>query len=189
MSSLCIEDHDAVCRAFAIIEANSYQSKEFGVVFDMDETIIRQNPANLIDVIPHEIGATLYRKACKAGYNVAVVSSRPLCKIGIELILRQLHNIENTYYPQVYLLPDQYRQNMSLSTFKTISCHNFARNNNIKILLNVGDQISDLFPDEEHEKYEVMLDNNKVYYFDTSRLSSNLLPMNLLKLPNSYKLK
>ena len=92
-------------------------------------------------------GKALYDAAAARGLDMYIVTARKKSKWARGYLEAQLraHGYDPAKFSKMYMLPREYRNNMSASRFKLHARRRITQKHGGRILLNVGDQVSDMF--------------------------------------------
>ena len=114
-------------------------------VFDIDETLLinsRDDDATQ-GIVDNKPGHALYDGVRKRNIPVYVVTAREKSTASFDFAVRQLHSLGYTSFERLYLTPAQYRHDDDPSRFKADARARIEAQHGGKIVLCVGDQITD----------------------------------------------
>lgn len=122
------------------------------VVFDIDDTLLRDDSSHVAEVVK------LYNRLKALGAKVHLVTARSSSMYNFTVAeLKRMH-ITGYEHP-VMLCPEHARKNMvTVSEWKSLARQNIANHNGAPITLTVGDQWSDMIQ-IKNENDLVLLDN------------------------------
>ena len=151
------------------------------IVMDIDETVLftRKNDSH---VTHHPLGFALFELCTKHGIDVHFVTARVGDPNSREFVRSQLSLLGFDNYKSLYMVNSRHQEDASPAVFKAKCRRTISNTTGKKVVLNVGDQLSDMFPslDEPGVAEELaQLISPSTYYFvevdgDVSKMSLKL---------------
>jgi predicted secreted acid phosphatase len=128
-----------------ILDQHKRDAHKYAIVFDIDQTILR-NDAEATCYGKHvEKGKSIYKKAQELNYRIDIITARPHSKDNLNKTREQLHCLGYDKYRTLHLF--QTEKFNSVSIYKQTAREWIREQSNI--LLSVGDQDWDLYSQDE----------------------------------------
>ena len=114
-------------------------------VFDIDETLLINSPEDAVTegIVDNKPGHVLYNSVRKHKIPVYIVTARKKSEASHDYAVRQLHSLGYTAFERLYLTPTKYCRDDDPSRFKADARARIEAQHGGKIVLCVGDQITD----------------------------------------------
>ena len=151
------------------------QAKDGAVVFDIDETLFVNLEEDKIAI--HPLGHSLYKFAKQQGRQIILVTAREGDPSSRKYVLAQLEQMGYHDFDMVYMQP-KHAESTAMYKYQT---RNKIKEQFGRIVLNLGDQISDHFVQaDEQEQLLTSVLHPRTYYVlkinnDPSDLSLKLI--------------
>lgn len=136
---------EACARGRRVLETYSRRCSNPAAVFDVDETLLLNHPSDDGRYRPNRPVVKLYNQAEELGVKRYVVTARRKSDWSQSYLRRQLRDIGVAEPERIYMVPRAYDDDRSASRFKRDARLRIARKHGAQILLNVGDQASDMY--------------------------------------------
>lgn len=124
------------------------------IVFDIDATLLYNTNDNECGAVPNFKIQTIYDYAERKGVPIYVVTARIGTDINRRLTARQLQCMGFFTYKELYMRPGTVQTVPQIAQFKAESRADIERKTGKKVLLNIGDQWSDVVVASSNAKYD-----------------------------------
>lgn len=114
------------------------------VVFDIDATVLYNTSRNQCGAEPNFKVQRIYDAATKRGFDIYFVTARPGMPSNRKWTIEQLHCMGFDNFKGLYMRSGRDRTVSDIARFKRNSREDIERRTGKKVLLNMGDQWSDL---------------------------------------------
>lgn len=128
-----------------ILVKHQRDARKYAIVFDIDQTILRNDSKATCYGKHVEKGKSIYKKAQELNYGIHIITARPDSKDNLNKTREQLHCLGYDKYRSLHLF--QTEKFNSVSIYKQTAREWIREQSNI--LLSVGDQDWDLFSEDE----------------------------------------
>ena len=122
---------------------HSIRSKEYAIVFDIDETLMIEHPKKENLFRANTPVVAMYREAQRLGYAIYLITARPKSTDGLKYTTKQLDKLNLKDHETIYFKNKIYEADASSSRFKRDARRRIFEKHGKKVLLNIGDQWSD----------------------------------------------
>jgi hypothetical protein len=156
------------------------------VCFDIDDTLLCFPDENDFQVVEHKkFSHKIYNFVKRKGFLILIVTARPDNIKNRNWTKCQLKELDYRYKYLAMLPENKKRTFMAVSNFKFNARLKFQTDFNAQIVLNVGDQWSDLCTYNKQKFCNLYTNYNKNHYFRFSCIQPNGQLMQCLKVPHS----
>lgn len=156
------------------------------VVFDVDETLLLNHPSDDGRFRPNPSVVELYNYASSAGAIPYVVTARRKSPWSVAFLRKQLNEIGANQPKKIYMVNKDYDNDSSASRFKRDARGRIQDRHNKQILLNVGDQCSDMFLTGEFSTENSIFERQLGPSLSYGLIDPTDPALLSLKLPSSY---
>ena len=153
--------------------SHKFKNKKLLCIFDIDETLLFTSKSGN-QVTHHPLGKKIYHYCLNHNIEIALITAREGSVASLEYLMNQLNILKYENHIKVFM---QSKKDECTSLYKYQKRKQLSKN--YHIILNVGDQMSDLFKNDP-QSFEIC---KSTYYFlkvkdDPSFASLKLVDLN-----------
>lgn len=153
----------------------TYKQKKLMCIFDIDETLLFTSKSEN-KVTHHPLGQKIYNYCISKNINIALITAREGSDASLDYLLQQLKILKYNNHVKVFM---QSKNDDCTSHYKYSTRKKLSRD--YKIILNVGDQMSDLFKNVPPHTFEIC---DSTYYILKVREDPSDASLKFIDLPN-----
>lgn len=161
-------------------------SHKSAIVFDIDATILFNTKKTKVcdGALPNPLMMDIYHRALKNNIAVYFVTARREYPSNYAWTTKQLKCVGAGRYAQLRMRPKSYNTASKVSQFKLAARRAIMKESNRNIILNMGDQWTDLVSIKNNAEIDALinLDNKSYWFFQPSNENVEWA----LKLPDPY---